>query len=85
MPLVTVDCLADFLARVPPRDQDAVAEYYLFDDRTPDLGAMMGIVARKLGVRAPRFQVPMPLVPLFRRFTGQAEKIEALTFISTDR
>ena len=85
MPLVTVDYLADFLARVPPRDQDALAAYYLLDDRTPDLGAMMGIVARKLGVRAPRFHVPMALVPLFLRLTGQAEKIEALTFISTDR
>ncbi|MEO6574882.1 MAG: SDR family oxidoreductase, partial [Polyangiaceae bacterium] len=63
MPLVTVDYLAEFLARVPPRDAAPLAEYFLLDDRTPNLGAMMGLVAGHLGVTAPRFHVPMALVP----------------------
>lgn len=85
MPLVTVDYLAEFLARVPPRDAQALAEYFLLDDRTPSLGSMMQVIAKELGVRGPRFHVPMPLVPMLLRIMGQAEKIEGLTFISTDR
>ncbi|MEO8876814.1 MAG: SDR family oxidoreductase [Polyangiaceae bacterium] len=85
MPLVTVDYLAEFLARVPPRDDEALAEYFLLDGETPALGPMMNIVARQLGVRAPWFHLPMPLVPILLRMTGQPEKIEGLTFISTDR
>ena len=85
MPLVTVDYLAEFLARVPPRDTQPLAEYFLLDDRTPALGPMLGIVAGQLGVPAPWFHLPMPLVPMLLRLMGQAEKIEGLSFISTDR
>lgn len=85
MPLVTVDYLAEFLARVPPRDDAALAEYFLLDDNTPNLGDMMALVADRLGVSAPRFHVPMALVPMFLRLTGQRDKIEGLAFISTDR
>lgn len=85
MPLVTVDYLAEFLASVPPCDVKPLTEYFLLDDRTPSLGAMMKIIARQLGVSAPRFHVPMPFVPTLLRIMGQAAKIEGLTFISTDR
>lgn len=85
MPLVTVDYLADFLALVPPRDERPLAEYFLLDDRTRDLGTMMSIVAEQLGVAAPRFHVPIALAALFMRVTGQGSKVEGLNFISSDR
>jgi nucleoside-diphosphate-sugar epimerase len=85
LPLVTVDYLAEFLARVTPSDRDMLVDYFLLDDRTPDFGAMLKLVANRLGVKAPRVRLPIPLVRLFLRATGQADKVEGLEFISTDR
>ncbi len=85
MPLVTVDYLAEFLAHVPSRDEEALAEYFLLDDRTPNLGALFRLVADQLGVAAPRLHVPMAIAPLLLRLIGQGAKVEGLNFISTDR
>ena len=81
MPLVTVDYVADFLARVPFADRDA-AEYYLLDDASPGLATLVHDIARDAGVRVPSRRVPMTIARLLAHATRDASQIEGLHFVT---
>lgn len=80
LPLITVDFLADFLARVPEAPDAAGQDYALLDDRTPALAELLGLVARHLGVHAPRRRIPLALA---RRL--QPSRREELGFLTDQR
>jgi nucleoside-diphosphate-sugar epimerase len=83
VPVVTADHLARFLAAVPQCAPDR-AELWVLDEDTPVLPELIGHVARRLGVRTPRLQVPVGLLrALPRRLTGADPEI--IGFLSADR
>ncbi|MBB2914224.1 nucleoside-diphosphate-sugar epimerase/pimeloyl-ACP methyl ester carboxylesterase [Streptosporangium becharense] len=84
VPVVTVDHLARFLAAVPEHDHEPYRAHWVLDDATPHLPDLVTLLARHLGVRAPRAVVPVGLVRrLPRALTGVDP--ETLTFLSEDR
>ena len=71
VPVVTVDHLARFLAAVPAHDHEPYRAHWLLDDATPELPDLVALLARHLGVRAPRLLLPVALVRrLPRALTG---------------
>ena len=85
MPLITVDYVADFLARVPFTDRDSATEYYLIDEATPDLASLVRNVAGHAGVRAPTRRVPITIAKLFARAASDQVLLEGLHFLSDVR
>jgi nucleoside-diphosphate-sugar epimerase len=81
MPLVTVDYVADFLARVPFSDVDT-PEYYLLDQASPDIATLVHRISRHAGVRSPTRRVPLGLAKLLARATRDPAQIEGLHFIT---
>jgi pimeloyl-ACP methyl ester carboxylesterase/nucleoside-diphosphate-sugar epimerase len=83
-PVVTVDHLARFLAAVPEHDHEPYSAHWVLDDATPDLPDLVKLLARHLGVPAPRVILPTGLVRrLPRALTGLDP--ETLPFLSEDR
>jgi pimeloyl-ACP methyl ester carboxylesterase/nucleoside-diphosphate-sugar epimerase len=85
LPLVTVDLVADFLARVPFGELEPYTEYTLLDERTPSFPELVRRIACHMGVAAPRLQLPRGVAARLLRLTGQRVKAEALAFITNDR
>ncbi|QFG20691.1 SDR family oxidoreductase [Actinomadura sp. WMMB 499] len=84
VPVVTVDHLARFMAAVPEHDEGPDRAHWVLDAATPELPELIGLLARHLGVRAPRAVVPVGLVRrLPRALTGLDP--ETLAFLSEDR
>lgn len=82
VPIVTIDYFARFLAAIP--EAPAGEHYWVLDDATPPLPALIRTVADQLGVRAPRRSIPVGLLRrLPHRLTGADP--ETLSFLSTDR
>ncbi|HEX5278313.1 MAG TPA: SDR family oxidoreductase [Fluviicoccus sp.] len=67
LPLVSLDYLAAFMARVADYPEAAGREYLLADPATPDLKAVMTVCAREAAVKPPVLAVP---VPVLRRLAG---------------
>jgi nucleoside-diphosphate-sugar epimerase len=88
LPIVAVDYLAAFLAGIPEHDSKelphAITDHVVLDDATPTFGVLVHTIARHLGVSAPRLFAPKWLVATFLRLRGEAHKVEALDFLSTD-
>lgn len=84
VPVVTVDHLARFLAAVPAHDHEPYRAHWLLDDATPELPDLVALLARHLGVRAPRLLLPVALVRRLPRTLTGADP-ETLTFLSEDR
>ncbi|WP_433477708.1 alpha/beta fold hydrolase [Spirillospora sp. CA-142024] len=84
VPVVTIDHLARFMAAVPDHDEGAYEAHWVLDDATPELPEMIGLVARHLGLRAPRAILPVGLVRRLPRAVTGVEP-ETLTFLSEDR
>lgn len=84
VPVVTVDHLARFLAAVPAHDHEPYRAHWLLDDATPELPDLVALLARHLGVRAPRLLLPVALVRRLPRALTGADP-ETLTFLSEDR
>lgn len=83
VPVVTADYFARFLAAVPEHAEPAAALWVL-DEDTPLLGELLRDVAQTLGVRPPRFHVPVGVIRrLPARLTGADP--ETLGFLSADR
>ncbi|MFF8381482.1 alpha/beta fold hydrolase [Streptomyces sp. NPDC015661] len=82
LPVVTLDYFVRFLAEIPA--SPAGEHYWVLDDATPPLPELIGTLADRMGVRAPRRTVPAGLVRrLPRRLTGADP--ETLSFLSADR
>ncbi|SEK73067.1 SDR family oxidoreductase [Rhodococcus maanshanensis] len=83
VPVVTADYFARFLAAVPEHAEPGAALWVL-DEDTPLLGELLRDVARTLGVRPPRFHVPVGVIRrLPAKLTGADP--ETLGFLSADR
>lgn len=88
MPLVTVDYLASFLADVPVHDARAGTmrtEYVVLDDATPSMRGLVDAIAEHLGVRAPRFDVPVSLARAAMTVAGRHDEAEMLAFVGPER
>lgn len=84
VPVVGIDYVAKFLARIPDLTETAGQSYTLLDPATPDLPDLVRLIADHLGVRAPRFSVPVPILRALPRALTKADP-ESLVFISGDR
>ncbi|MGN9783316.1 SDR family oxidoreductase [Nonomuraea sp. ZG12] len=84
VPVVTVDHLARFLAAVPEHDRGPYHAHWVLDDATPELPELVALLARHLGVRAPRLLLPVGLVRRLPRALTGADP-ETLTFLSEER
>lgn len=88
IPLVTIDYLARFLARVPILPWSAGEDFTVLHQGTPELARLIEVIADELGTSAPRHHVPLWLLkPLLKagleRKTGTPA--EALAFINSYR
>ncbi|MFC8954948.1 alpha/beta fold hydrolase [Streptomyces sp. NPDC057101] len=82
LPIATIDYFARFLAEVPAAP--AGEHYWVLDDSTPLLPAVMRTIAEHTGVRAPRRTVPVGLLRRLPRTLTGADP-ETLSFLSSDR
>jgi thioester reductase-like protein len=88
LPLVAVDHLAAWVARVPGTEGTAGRDFLLMDPDSPPLVETVGWLARGAGVAAPRRHVPLALlraalaVPGVARATGLSA--EGLPFLRTE-
>jgi nucleoside-diphosphate-sugar epimerase/pimeloyl-ACP methyl ester carboxylesterase len=83
MPLVTVDYVARFMARLPEHAPSSGEEYTLLDETTPSLSELAERIARHVGVSPPTRFVPKAIARRLMPAMGQSA--EALSFISEDR
>jgi nucleoside-diphosphate-sugar epimerase len=58
-PLVTIDYVAEFSARVPMSETETNTDYVLLNQGTPPLKEMIAIIADELGVKAPTRHLPV--------------------------
>ncbi|MER6999341.1 alpha/beta fold hydrolase [Streptomyces sp. NPDC000410] len=84
LPVVTLDHFARFLAALPEDPGAAGQDYWVLDDATPELPALLRLVAAHTGVRPPRGHIPVPLLRLLPRALTGADP-ETFSFLSTDR
>ncbi|MFI5717956.1 alpha/beta fold hydrolase [Nocardia sp. NPDC051750] len=84
LPVLDLDYFVEFLTLLPQSPDTSGRSYTVLDQATPPLPELIGVLARHLHVRAPRFTIPADLVArLPRRLTGVDR--ERLTFIADDR
>ncbi len=84
VPVVTVDYLARFMARLPEYPDAAGGSYWLLDQRTPNLPELVRWVANYAGVKAPTRSLPVGLIAALPRALTGVEP-ETLSFLSTLR
>ncbi len=84
VPVVTVDHLAGFMTLVPTTSEAVDRSYWVLDDATPTLPALIQLAADCFGVRAPRLRAPVGLVKRLPRRISGADP-ETLSFLSSDR
>lgn len=80
LPLIPVDFLAAFTARVPELPETRGGSYLLLDDRTPMLVDVIGQIADRIGVRSPTRRIPIGLLQFL-----MPSRAEELSFISDRR
>ncbi len=88
LPLVSVDFLAAFTARVPAIEAARGGSYTLLDDASPQLHELAAQIAERAGVRAPRRRIPIGLAKLLLRarlVPGGAAQAEGLAFLADRR
>ncbi len=85
LPLVTVDFLAAFLARIPEADPSRDGSYIVLDEASPQLIELTTRIAARLGVRAPQRRLPVGAVKAVLRLQGKAGDAEGLAFIADRR
>lgn len=88
LPLVAVDFLAAFMARIPELEATRGGSYVVLDDASPRLLELTTRIAGHLGVRAPHRRLPIRLAKLLLRsrlVPGGAEQAEGLAFLADRR
>lgn len=58
-PLVTIDHVANFAAKVPLQETEESTDYVLLNQGTPTLKNMVGIIADELNLQAPSKHIPV--------------------------
>ena len=86
LPLVTVDFLAAFVARLPEHDEARGGSYIVLDEQSPQLVDLVARIGERLGVAVPRRRVPIGAVRALAA-VGLAAKTDAegLTFLGDRR
>ncbi|MBL1079216.1 SDR family oxidoreductase [Nocardia sp. 2] len=84
VPVVGIDYVARFLARVTALPGTAGQAYTLLDPATPNLPELIRLVAAHLGVPAPRLTVPVSIIRVLPRAVTKADP-ESLVFLAGDR
>ncbi|MFD0573797.1 SDR family oxidoreductase [Kitasatospora gansuensis] len=84
VPVVAIDHLARFLAAVPQHDHGPLHQHTVLDPDTPELPALIDLLAEHLDVRTPRLRLPVGLVRRLPRALTGADP-ETLSFLSEDR
>lgn len=84
IPIVDLDYFAKFLISLPSQEDTAGRSLTVLDPRTPLLPEMIRLLADHLGVRAPRFSVPVGVIEKLPRALTGADP-ETLPFIADDR
>ncbi|MEU4341724.1 alpha/beta fold hydrolase [Nocardia sp. NPDC023852] len=84
VPIVDLGYFTDFLIGLPTLPDTAGRSYTVLDPRTPVLPKLIRLLATHLGVRAPRFSIPVGVVARLPRALTGADP-ESLTFIADDR
>ncbi|MGX1885718.1 alpha/beta fold hydrolase [Streptomyces sp. NPDC055287] len=84
LPVVGLDHLTRFLAVLPEDPGATGRDYWILDDTTPELPALLRRIAEHTGVRAPRRHLPVPLLRRLPRTLTGADP-ETFSFLSTDR
>ncbi|WP_327150192.1 alpha/beta fold hydrolase [Nocardia sp. NBC_01329] len=84
LPILDLDYFIDFLTLLPEQADTAGKSYTVLDPASPPLPEMIGLLARHMHVRAPRFTIPLPLVA---RLPGKLTGVdrERLSFVAGDR
>lgn len=81
VPLVTVDYVARFMARLPELPETDQQSYWLLDQATPRLHDLLARIAGHLGVDCPKVAVPKGIVQALPKALTGVEK-ETLTFLT---
>ncbi|MEV6554643.1 alpha/beta fold hydrolase [Nocardia sp. NPDC051756] len=84
VPIVDLDYFARFLISLPSQEDTAGRSLTVLDPRTPVLPELIRLLAGHLGVRAPRFTVPVSVIERLPRALTGADP-ETLPFIADDR
>ena len=84
LPIVTVDYFAKFMAAAAVDPAAAGRAYWVLDDNTPPLAALLEHLGEHLGVRVPKLKIPVRVIQHLPRWITRADP-ETLTFMSTDR
>lgn len=84
VPIVDLDYFAKFLISLPSQADTAGRSLTVLDPRTPALPDLIRLLAGHVGVRAPRFSVPVSVIEKLPRALTGADP-ETLPFISDDR
>ncbi|MFJ9711579.1 alpha/beta fold hydrolase [Streptomyces sp. NPDC101234] len=84
LPVVTLDYFVRFLAALPGHPESEGGTYFVLDDSTPELPAMVSLLAEHMGVRPPRRSVPVGLLRRLPRALTRADP-ETMSFLSADR
>ena len=84
VPVVTIDYLAAFTALLPTLEDTAGRSYWVLDDSTPALPALLQLIGADHGVTVPRLRVPAGLLRRLPTAITRADP-ETLSFLSTDR
>lgn len=85
LPLVSMDVVAGFMARLLRYPDSRGQEYLLLDPGSPQMPALLGQIARAAGRRAPRHSLSPALMQRFLRLPGLARSLgiypESLHFV----
>jgi len=84
VPVVTVDYLATFIALLPTIEDTVGRSYWVLDEATPALPALLQLIGVDHGVTVPRLRVPAGLLRRLPTTLTRADP-ETLSFLSTDR
>lgn len=87
LPLISVDFLAAFVARIPEIETARDSSYIVLDDTTPQLAQLISRIAERIGVAAPHRRLPIGLVKtmISAGLVGNKGEAEGLAFIADRR
>jgi nucleoside-diphosphate-sugar epimerase/pimeloyl-ACP methyl ester carboxylesterase len=87
LPLISVDFVAAFMARIPEFETVRESSYILLDDTTPQLAELVSRIAERVGVAAPHRRLPIGLVKtlISTGLVGNKGEDEGLAFIADRR
>ncbi|MDR6224401.1 alpha/beta fold hydrolase [Desmospora profundinema] len=89
LPLITVDYVAKFLARISHLPESVGQDYTVLDDRTPNLPELFDFIARYMGVPTPKIRIPIPVLNGLSNIKFLSHRMgvdpEALSFIDVNR